>query len=94
VQTLRDVVEQHAERCFLDTDGVTRDAQRMIELMEQWTPNRTDRQAGVRHNRVFNPTSIVVVLPDGRICAADETRDQREPALLFSIVAADAYGRR
>jgi hypothetical protein len=36
MQTLHEVVDQHRDHCFLDTDRVTRDAGHMLELMATW----------------------------------------------------------
>lgn len=84
---LRSVVLQHADRCFLDTDGVTRDAARMLDIMDSWRPNRSDGEAGVRRNGAFNPELPVVVFAGTRICYPESAEHPGQPALLFTIVA-------
>jgi hypothetical protein len=88
--TLRQVVEQHRDRCFRDTDGVTRDAGRMLEIMDGWRPNRSDKQAGVTRNRAFDPALLVVVTSDARVSYAAGAAHPGEPSLLFTIVPPDA----
>ena len=83
---LRTVVLQHADRCFLDTDGVTRDASRMLQIMDGWRPNRSDGEAGVRRNAAFAPDLEVVVTSDLRICYPPDVKRRSGPALLFTIV--------
>ncbi len=61
VRTLRRVIEDNSNLCFLDTDGVTRDAARMAQIMDGWHPNRSDSSAGVRRNCAFDPDLPVVV---------------------------------
>jgi hypothetical protein len=86
---LRAVVLEHADRCFLDTDGVTRDAARMLEIMGNWRPHRSDGEAGVRRNGVFNPNLRVVVSSDLRICYPRGVEPPGERVLLFTIVPRD-----
>jgi len=86
---LRDVVLQYAGRCFLDTDGVTRDATRMMTIMDSWRPHRSDRQAGVRRNSAFDPRLPVVVVAGSQICHPPGTTHPGQPALLFTIVPRD-----
>src|SRR5437868_1890648 len=86
VRLLHAVVQTYADRCFLDTDGVTRDATRMFEIMQRWQPNRSDREAGVRRNSAFDPDLQVVVCAETRICYPEETEHPGQPALLFTIV--------
>ena len=84
---LRVVVLDHADQCFLDTDGVTRDAARMLQIMDSWHPNRSDGRAGVRRNAAFDPDFPVVVHDHTRICYRQIEEHRGEPALLFTIVA-------
>ena len=84
---LRAVVLAHADQCFLDTDGVTRDAARMLQIMDSWHPNRSDGRAGVRRNVAFDPDLSVVVHDHTRICYRQIEEHRGEPALLFTIVA-------
>ncbi|HZU11614.1 MAG TPA: hypothetical protein VFB58_02150 [Chloroflexota bacterium] len=87
---LRAVVHDFADRCFLDTDGVTRDAHRMVEIMDGWRPHRSDDRAGVRRNEAFDPDLPVVVEMDTRILHARETEHPGKPDLLFTIVPREA----
>jgi hypothetical protein len=89
MQTLREVVEQHYDHCFLDTDGVTRDAGRMLQVMATWRPNRSDRHAGITRNHAFNSALPVVVSSDARISYAGDAVHPGDPAVLFSIVPPD-----
>ena len=68
---LRVVVLDHADQCFLDTDGVTRDAARMLQIMENWRPQRWDGQARVRRNAAFDPDLPVVVHDHTHLLPAD-----------------------
>ena len=86
---LRVVVLAHANQCFLDTDGVTRDAARMLQIMENWRPQRWDGQARVRRNEAFDPNLPVVVHDDTRICYPHAVEHRGQPALLFTIVPRD-----
>lgn len=83
---LRAVVLAHADQCFLDTDRITRDATRMLQLMDSWHPNRSDGQAGVRRNEAFDPDLPVVVHDYTRICYQQTEEHRGELALLFTIV--------
>lgn len=87
---LRTVVLQYSGQCFLDTDGVTRDAVRMLEIMDGWLPNRSDDEAGVRRNGAFDPNLRVVVVAGMRICNPASVERPGQPALLFTIVPRDA----
>jgi hypothetical protein len=89
LQTLREVVEQHHCHCFVDTDGVTRDAERMLQLMDTWRPNRSDGRAGIKRNHAFNPALPVIVSSGDRISYALDVIVPGEPSLLFSIVQPD-----
>jgi hypothetical protein len=84
--SLRTVVCEYADCCFLDTDGVTRDAARMLQIMDAWRPKCSDREAGVRRNVAFDPNLHVVVDADRRICYPDGVEHRGQPALLFTIV--------
>ncbi|GAC1474473.1 MAG: hypothetical protein PVSMB7_29530 [Chloroflexota bacterium] len=88
-QPLRTVVQDHADACFLDTDGVTRDAGRMMQIMDSWHPKRTDGQAGIRRNTAFDPTLSVVVRSGTRIYYAAPDKGGGQPDLLFTIVPRD-----
>lgn len=85
-RSLRAVVHDYADSCFLDTDGITRDAQRMVEIMDGWQPHRSDAKAGVRRNTAFDPNRPVVVDKGTRILYARGTEHPGQPALLFTIV--------
>ena len=87
--TLREVVELHRHDCFVDTDRITRDADRMLQLVAAWTANRSDAQAGVTRNHAFNPALPVVVSPAGRIVYAPHAGPPGEPSLLYTIVPPD-----
>lgn len=89
VHPLRSVVRQHADHCFRDTDGVTRDAARMLEIMSTWRPNRSDWEVGVRRNAAFNPDLQVVVSSDLRISYPQGDEPPGERSLLFTIVPRD-----
>ncbi len=89
VRPLRAIVLQHPEQCFRDTDGVTRDAARMLEIMSTWRPHCSDGEAGVRRNSAFNPRLHVVVTSDQRICYPHGVEPPGECALLFTIVPRD-----
>lgn len=91
---LRAVVQDHADRCFLDTDGVTRDARRMLEIMNSWRPHRSDGEAGVRRNTAFNPELLVVIIDDSRICYPEETEHPGQPTLLFTMVPEESLARQ
>ena len=84
---LRVVVLDHADQCFLDTDGITRDAARILQVMDSWHPNRSDGRAGVRRNAAFDPDFPVVVHDHTRIGYRQIEEHRGEPALLFTIVA-------
>ena len=86
IGSLRAVVLEHDDHCFLDTDGVTRDAARMLAIMDGWRPNRSDLEAGVRRNGAFDPELPVVVTDDVRICYPRGVRPAGEHKLLFTIV--------
>lgn len=89
VRTLRDVVEEHADLCFLDTDGVTRDAGRMLQIMDGWQPRQSDIAAGVRRNGAFDPDLPVVVSGNHvRYPSGSEHPGQKD--LLFTLVPRDA----
>ena len=90
VAPLRVVVLAHADQCFRDTDGITRDAARMVQIMESWHPKRSDGQAGVRRNGAFDPDLPVTVQDDTRICYPHAVEHRGQPTLLFTIVAPDA----
>ena len=87
---LRTVVLEHADLCFRDTDGITRDAARMLEIMDTWQPNRSDAEAGVWRNTAFDPQLRVVVVADAQICYPDSAEHLGQPSLLFTIVSRDA----
>jgi hypothetical protein len=86
---LRSVVLQHTDHCFLDTDGVTRDAARMLEIMGRWRPHCSDGEAGVRRNSAFNPDLRVVVSSDLRISYPRGDEPSGDRSLLFTIVPRD-----
>lgn len=86
---LRAIIEAYADRCFLDTDGVTRDARRMLALLDDWRPNRSDAQAGVRRNRAFDPHLMAVVAADSEIYYAPDSEDTGQLVLLFTLVPPD-----
>jgi hypothetical protein len=86
---LRAVVLRYPDSCFLDTDGVTRDAARMLELMGRWRPQCSDREVGVRRNGAFNPDLHVVVSEDRRIRYPHGAEPPGERGLLFTIVPRD-----
>lgn len=87
--SLRGAVLQHADHCFRDTDGITRDATRMLEIMARRRPDCSDREAGVRRNRAFDPDLGVVVTDDQRIRYPPGVAPAGEPSLLFTIVPRD-----
>lgn len=90
---LRAVVLAHADQCFLDTDGITRDAARMLKIMETWHPQRSDGQAGVRRNEAFDPNLSVIVHDGVRICYPRAVEHRGQPTLLFTMVAPDGFAR-
>lgn len=84
--SLRSVVQAHADCCFLDTDGVTRSATRMLQILDGWRSRRTDREAGVRRNGAFDPNLPVVLTAGTRICHPERISHPGQPELLFTIV--------
>ena len=89
METLRDVVERNADKCFQDTDRVTRDAARMTELMDRWLPDQTDHAARVKRNVALNPHLPVVVADGRRIIHASSAPHPGGVSLLFTIVSRD-----
>lgn len=87
-RTLRDIVEDNADLCFLDTDGVTRDAERMLQIMDSWQPRQSDTAAGVRRNGAFDPDLPVVVAGTHvRYPPGSEHPGQKD--ILFTLVPRD-----
>lgn len=89
VRTLREVVEEQADRCFLDTDGVTRDAGRMRQIMDGWQPGQTDTAAGVRRNNAFDP-DLPVVVSGTHVRYAPGSEHPGQKDILFTLVPRDA----
>lgn len=88
VRTLRGVVEDNANLCFLDTDGVTRDAARMLQIMDGWQPRQTDTAAGVRRNSAFDP-DLPVVVAGTHVRYPPQSDHPGQKDILFTLVPRD-----
>lgn len=88
VRTLRTVVQENAGLCFLDTDGVTRDAARMMQIMDGWQPKQSDSSAGVRRNSAFDP-HLPVVVTGKHVRYPSQTDHPGQTDVLFTLVPAD-----
>lgn len=88
-RTLRGVVEDNADLCFLDTDGVTRDATRMLQIMNGWQPRRSDLAAGVRRNSAFDP-DLPVIIAGTHVRYSPECEHPGQKDILYTLVPRDA----